>query len=178
MASKTTPTEFKPWVVEATKALIRHGLHGGFLTHRDREPGSFAERTIVRNSTPIAVTSITAAGRWTLNINWTFRRVPDGQWMLWKSSIGLSVTDVSFVPNGETECLVRYDYDNDHPGPALGPIGPHLNILQPTPLKDSIHFPVLSDDRQSWSVQEVLDVLLSDQFKSELLDCIGSFERE
>lgn len=174
MSSKNIPPELKPYVVEATNALHKHELWGGFRPHREKEHGSFVELLKIETSSPISITTIPAAGRWSLHINWTFRRDPEGgEWVLWQSSIGLSVADVSFVQNGKTECLARYDYDNNHPGPALGPIGPHLNILQPDPLKDSLHFPVLSDDRKSWSVEEVLDALLSDQFKSELLECIG-----
>lgn len=175
MSSKTIPPEFKHIVREATKALIKYQLPGGFKLHRWKEPGSFVELQKIESSPDIPVKSIPVKGRWFLHINWTFRRVPEeAEWILWQSSIGLSVTDVSFAKNGIMKCLVRYDYDCDHPGPALGPIGPHLNILQPDPLKDSLHFPVLSDDRKSWSVEEVLDALLSDQFKSELQDCMDS----
>lgn len=77
------------------------------------------------------------------------------------------------MPKGESACLVRYDFDNDHPGPTLGAIGAHLNILQPAPLDDSIHFPVLAEPNRAWRAREVLDVFLSDQFLSELRDRLG-----
>jgi len=169
MASRTMPQELRPYVKEAEKALRRHGLYAGFRDTIEREPDSGVEIFGARNTTPIDVRfTPPLSGRWSLHLSWRVRRIPRGEPILWQSSFGLNVRGVSFAPTDDAVCLVRYDVDNDRPGPGLGPLGAHLNILQPEPLDDHLHFPVLAEPERVWSVSEVLDVLLAPGLANEL----------
>jgi len=174
MASHTPSPECKPYEKEAQKALNKRSLWAGFREAIEREPGG-VELLTLRNRTPIELpaSSFNLSGRWSLHFAWSIRRVPGGDAILWRSSFGLNVSDIALAPKGERVCLVRYDVDNDHPGPGLGAIGAHLNVLQPAPLDDHIHYPVLAAAERAWSVSEVLDVFLSPQFVKELRDRLG-----
>jgi hypothetical protein len=169
MASQTLQPESRPYVKEALKALHRHGLHAGFRDEFQREKGSGVELVKAHNTTPIDVTSkLAVKGHWTLHLSWTIRQIPRGEAMLWQSSFGLSIEGLCFAPADSRRCLVRYDVDNDRRGPGLEPLGAHLNILQPEPLDDHIHFPVLAGPERRWTVSEVIDVFLADEFVAEL----------
>jgi hypothetical protein len=174
MGSQTLHPESRPYVKEALKALNRHRLHAGFRDDVQREPGSGVELVRARSTTPIDVTSnLAVKGRWTLHLSWTIRHIPRDEARLWKSSFGLSIQGLRFAPAGHPKCLVRYDVDNDRRGPGLGPLGAHLNILQPEPLADHIHFPVLAGPERRWTVSEVIDVFLADEFVADLRARLG-----
>ncbi len=169
------PQELRPYVKEAAEALGRHKLYGGFEPKIGREPSSGVELLRARNSAPIHVPfKPPLSGRWSLHLSWTIRRILRGTPILWQSSFGLNVSGVSFAPADNAVCLVRYDVDNDRPGPGSIPLGAHLNILQPEPLDDHVHFPVLAEAGRMWSVSEVLDVFLADEFVSDLRARLGS----
>lgn len=175
MASRTMPQELRPYVKEAAEALGRHKLYGGFKPEIGRELSSGVELLCAKNSAPIYVPfEPPLSGRWSLHLSWTIRRIPRGTHTLWNSSFGLDVCGVPFAPGDSTVCLVRYDVDNDRPGPGSAPLGAHLNILQPEPLDDHVHFPVLAEAGRMWSVSEVLDVFLADEFVSDLRARLGS----
>lgn len=174
MASRTLLPESRVYAKEATKALAHHGLAGGF---RDKVAKGLdsVELVELRNSSQIAVRLAPAlAGSWWLHLSWTIRRVPRGAPVLWRSSFGLNVRGVPFVPDPSGACLVRYDVDNERAGPGLGPLGAHLNVLQPTPLDDHIHFPVLAPTERLWSVREILDLFLSAEFAKDIQARIGA----
>jgi hypothetical protein len=174
MASRTMPQELKQYVKEAKEALGRHKLHSGFKPEIVREPNSGVELLRARNSAPIHVPfKPPLSGWWSLHLSWTIRPIPRGTPILWNSSFGLNVRGVPFAPGDSTVCLVRYDVDNDRPGPRSAPLGAHLNILQPKPLDDHVHFPVLAEAGRMWSVSEVLDVFLADEFVGDLRARLG-----
>ncbi len=168
MASQTLFPESKAYVKEARNALQRHGLFAGFQNGKEREADG-VEVVAIRNTTPIEVLSKRQiAGRWSLHLSWTIRRVPRGQPILWRSSFGLNVRGLQFAPSEGAVCLVRYDVDNERQGPGLEPLGAHLNVLQPAPLDDHIHFPALAEPGRKWSVSEVIDVFLAEEFIADL----------
>lgn len=168
MASQKLLPESKTYVQEARKALERHRLFAGFHDSKEREADG-VEVVKIRNTTPIGVLSKRQlAGRWSLHLSWTIRRVPRGELILWRSSFGLNVRGLQFVPSEGAVCLVRYDVDNERQGPGLEPLGAHLNVLQPPPLGDHIHFPALAEPDRKWTVSEVLDVFLAEEFIADL----------
>src|SRR6202012_1568051 len=118
MASQKLLPESRVYVKEATKALAHHGLAGGFRDKIAKGLDS-VELVELRNSSQIAVRLAPAlAGSWWLHLSWTIRRIPRGEPVLWRSSFGLNVRDVPFVSNPSGACLVRYDVDNERPGPG------------------------------------------------------------
>lgn len=172
MASRSAHPEARPYIREASKALRHHNLPGGFRESLEKEDG--IEILEVRNSAPISINDYGATGRWTLHLAWTIRRDPaTGDSVLWKSSIGLNVRGVKFALD-EPVCLVRYDLDRERPGPNLASIGAHLNVFQPDPLRDRVHFPVLAGSDRVWGVREVIDVFLAPEFVADLARCVGS----
>lgn len=170
MTPKLHP-EARPFVKEASEALRHHHLSGGFRDRTESEAG--VEMVRIRNSAPIEIVEYGPAGRWTLTLDWTIRRDPAGGPVVWRSSIGLNVRGVKFAPD-ESVCLVRYDVDRARPGPSLAPLGAHLNVFQPEPLLDRLHFPVLASPDHVWGVREVLDVFLATKFVADLHGCLGS----
>jgi hypothetical protein len=171
MGEKLVHPESREYAREASKALRHHNLPGGFRERIEKEEG--VEMIGIRNSTPIPLKSYPVAGQWTLHMAWTVRRDPaGGDSVLWRSSIGLNVRGVPFAPTRST-CLVRYDVDMGRTGPNLAPLGAHLNVLQPEPLGDRLHFPVLAADRR-WTAREVIDLFLSSEFTADMSKCIGT----
>lgn len=73
MAAKLAHPESRPFAKEASKALRHYNLPGGFLDRIEREDG--IEMVRVRSTAPIELKDYAAAGRWTLNLEWTIRRV-------------------------------------------------------------------------------------------------------
>lgn len=174
MASKTLLPESRSYAKEAADALHRHGLYAGFQDGIKRETDS-VELIEIRNTAPIDVQfKPSLVGHWSLHLSWTIRRVPRGDPILWRSSFGLKVRGTSFAPDEGAVCLVRYDVDNDRPGPGLDSLGAHLNILQPAPLHDHIHFPVLAGPEREWTVSEVIDVFLASEFVGELRELLAN----
>lgn len=173
MASKTLLPESRDYVKEADKALHRHGLYAGFRDRIKRETDG-VELIALSNTAPIDVRfKPSLIGHWSLHLSWTIRRVPRGNPILWRSSFGLKVRGTSFAPAERMACLVRYDVDNDRPGPGLDSLGAHLNILQPAPLHDHVHFPVLAGPDRRWTVSEVIDVFLASEFVGELRELLS-----
>jgi hypothetical protein len=170
VATKLAHPESRPFAKEASKALRHYNLPGGFLDRIEREDG--IEMVRVRSTAPIELKDYAAAGRWTLSLEWTIRRDPAGGSVLWRSTIGLSVRDVPFAPE-KSVCLVRYDLDRERPGPGLGAIGAHLNVFQPDPIRDKLHFPVLACPGREWAVREVLDVFMAPEFVGDISRCLG-----
>lgn len=103
-------------------------------------------------------------------MSWTFTPIPAAPIPeILESSVGLYCVGVPALGGGDKErCLVRYDVDNKLPGHNLGPLGPHLNVIQPGKLSDRVHYPLPGLTNVDWSVSEVLDVLLSDRLVEDL----------
>ncbi len=174
MASQKLTPEANGYVKQASKALARHRLYAGFYESIKSGVDS-VELIVVRNKTPIQVTFDPAvAGIWSLHLSWAIRPVPRGTPILWQSTFGLSVRNLPFAPSDGPVCLVRYDVDNERVGPGLRPLGAHLNVLQPSPLDDRVHFPVLAGEGYVWQVGEVIDLFLDPYFTADLHARIGS----
>lgn len=111
-------------------------------------------------------------GQWRLNMSWTLVPIPPtGELIVEKSSIGLSGAQVPALGGGDEEvCLVRYDTDLTEPGPALPPLGAHINVFQPRRLRDKVHYVLPGHSEHDWQLSDVLDFLLSDRFVRDLTD--------
>jgi hypothetical protein len=121
------------------------------------------------SSKPIPVTiDSKLEGEWTLRMNWLFTPIPLGEPEIVESSVGLYVRGAKRLGASEV-CLVRYDVDNDAPGTGLAPLGPHLNVIQPGPLCDKVHYPVPGVDGAGWAIGIILDILLSDRLARDLV---------
>lgn len=121
------------------------------------------------SSKPILVTiDPTLEGAWILRMSWLFAPIPLGDPEIVESSVGLYVHGAKRLGVDEV-CLVRYDIDNDAPGTGLAPLGPHLNVMQPGPLCDKVHYPVPGVDSAGWDVGSILDILLSGRLASDLV---------
>jgi hypothetical protein len=109
-------------------------------------------------------------GHWRLNLSWTFTPIPAANTPeILESSVGLYCVGVPALGGGDKErCLVRYDVDNKRPGHSLGPLGPHLNVIQPGKLSDRVHYPLPGLVKEAWSLSDVLDVLLSHRLVEDL----------
>lgn len=108
-------------------------------------------------------------GRWTVHLNWLFEPIPpDGELALLRASFGLNVTDLTKPMVVATRNLVRYDVDNGRLGPDGMKLGRHINVWQPAPIDDHVHFPVMGDSVDSWTVDEVLTFFLSESFADDL----------
>jgi hypothetical protein len=107
-------------------------------------------------------------GQWTLRMEWLFTPIPRGDPELLQSSVGLYVQGVKQIGASDV-CLVRYDVDNKEPGTSLAPLGPHLNVMQPGPLCDKVHYPVPGVDGTGWDVGSILDILLSARLAGDLV---------
>lgn len=170
MSGKLAHPESQEYVRDASRALRHHNLPGGFRDRIENEGG--VELIGIHNSTPILLRDYPVTGHWTLHISWTVRRDPVGGSILWRSSVGLNVREVPFAKD-QAVSLVRYDYDLGRAGPTLSPLGAHLNVLQPPPLHDRLHFPVMSVNG-CWSVSEVLGLFLSPEFTDDIARCLGA----
>lgn len=173
MARPQLLAECRPYVIEARKALAKFQLFAGFRNRVDRDDDG-VELIGLRNTVPIDVTlNPSVTGRWSLHLAWTLRRVPRDEPIVWQSSFGLDVRGLPFGDTDRAVSFVRYDVDNSRRGHTLAPLGPHLNVLQPPPMVDAIHFPTLSTSDGGWAVRDVLDFLLSSALAEELRGSIG-----
>ncbi|MGI8622290.1 MAG: hypothetical protein ACR2NB_02105 [Solirubrobacteraceae bacterium] len=165
-----------PWVKPTIDALARHHLSRGFASQWRRGDPDGADVLRVRNSSTIFVTpQPPLPGVWDLHVMWEFRRRPsDRDVVVFASSVGINVRRIPLSPE-QPVCLVRYDVDHDRPYAAPGRVrlGRHLNILQPAPLGDRVHFPVPGDEPE-WSVPTVIDLLLSESFFADLQSRMGT----
>jgi hypothetical protein len=169
---KTPPPEAKELLKEATAALAAQNLIRAFRCEIVRENG--IEMTKVRNTQPIELPYGNLPGRWDLHAEWLLRGIP-GQTTLvvWRSSIGLSVEGAGVTPDGKRACLVRYDFDNGRQGPGLGPIGRHINVLQPEPLGDHVHYPTFHQSSDAWAVKDILELFQSTSFIEDIAKRLG-----
>lgn len=170
---KTPPPEAKEILKEAMAALAAQGLVRAFRCEIVQEDG--IEMTKVRNTQPIELPyGKQLPGRWDLHAEWLLRRVP-GQTtlMVWRSSIGLSVEGGSVTPDGKRACLIRYDLDNARQGPGLGRLGRHLNVLQPEPLGDHVHYPTFDQSNEAWPVKDILELFQSSGFIDDIAKRLG-----
>jgi len=161
------PPVVKRMLREAKKALASKGLQQPLSTQK--VPRENVDHWKI-SSKPIPVTIDRALkGVWTLRMEWLFTPIPGGgDPEVLQSSVGLSVQGAKGL--GSTKvCLVRYDVDNDAPGTGLAPLGPHLNVMQPGPLRDKVHYPVPGIDGARWDIGSILDILLSDRLARDLV---------
>jgi hypothetical protein len=109
-------------------------------------------------------------GHWRLNLSWTFTPVPAARDPeILESSVGLYGVGVPALGGVDDECcLVRYDVDNKRAGHSLGPLGPHLNVMQPGKLQDHVHYPLPGIAKIPWTLSDILDVLLSGRLVEDL----------
>lgn len=165
---QTAPPEAKALLKEATAALAAQNLIRPFRCEIVSEDG--VEMTKVRNTQPIELPyGGKLPGRWDLHAEWMLRGIP-GQTTLvvWRSSIGLSAEGTGLTPDGKRACVVRYDVDNGRPGPGLGPIGRHINVLQPDPLGDHVHYPTFDQSSAAWAVKDILELFQSPSFIEDI----------
>lgn len=162
------PAIAKAAAKEAVAALGKHDLLRGVRLYRVREDG--VEMIQVRTTVRVPITLAKAIpGRWSLHLSWLFQPIPPaGEFELLRSSFGLNVAGLTKPELTEDTSLIRYDVDNARPGPAGSPIGRHINVWQPAPINDVVHYPVMDTTDDPWSAEEVLDFFLSESFAEDL----------
>lgn len=168
MASGKDPPIAKAVIKEAVAALKQRNLVYGFRSVTVRESG--VPLLAVRNTTGIPVTlARPLPGRWSVYFNWLFLPIPpDGKYELLRSSFGLNVTGLVGPAAQQNTTFVRYDVANDRAGPE-GTLGCHINVWQPSPIDDNVHFPVPGLASNAWPVRDVLSFFLSESLADDLL---------
>jgi len=109
------------------------------------------------------------AGSWFVTSYWRFINDPvSNESVLQESSIGLNVSDdpygICLTAGADSACIARYDFDLRDKNPL------HLNVLQPRPLGDRLHWRLPVDtEPTSWSPEKVFRHLLVDSL-GEMLE--------
>lgn len=107
-------------------------------------------------------------GRWYLHMSWQCATEPvSGDGVLRVSSIGLNV-DGPLTAGLSTQNVVRYDVDRRASERTDQFGASHVNVLQPVPLQDHVHYAVFHDESHEWPVEEVLGFLVSDVLHDDL----------
>ncbi len=159
---------------EAKKACASSNLIQPFLCEVVNEDG--VEMTKVRNTQPIPLPyGNSLPGTWEMHAEWLLRTLPgESRLVVWRSSVGLSVEGTSITPDGQSACLVRYDVDNQRARSGVAPRGRHINVLQPDPLMDHVHYPTFSESQDPWPVRTILELFQSQPFIDDLARRLGS----
>lgn len=167
------PDVVKHTIKDARQALERRQLPRPLWAEIKR-PEQVEHWKIDSREIPVTIDKA-LEGMWTLEMEWLFTPVPGGGHELRESSVGLYVQGARGL-GPEKVCLVRYDVDNlasiHHP-----PLGPHLNVVQPGPLRDKVHYPVPGVASAQWDVERILDVLLSARLAADLVKHLSSVRR-
>ena len=153
---------------QAAKALASRNLARPLRDDWVEEEG--VRMLSVKNSVAIEVKlARPLPGRWTVHLNWLFQPIPpDGELALLRASFGLNVAGLTKPPVAGTQNLVRYDIDHGRLGPDGETLGRHINVWQPPPIDDHVHFPVMDGSTDPWTVDEVLTFFLSQSLADDL----------
>lgn len=160
------PEVVKRTIKDAGQALIRRKLPRP-LKHTIVRVDQVEHWKVSAKDIPITIDRA-LKGVWTLEMEWLFMPVPGGGHEMRESSIGLYVQGAKGL-GSDRVCLVRYDVDNLAPNTHHPPLGPHLNVIQPGPLRDKVHYPVPGVASGQWDLQCVLDILLSARLAGDLV---------
>jgi len=161
------PQYFRPYRREAVDAAAAAGLETPYFQPRDRRDDDLV-RTTVWRSRDLTVPLAEVSGHWTVYLSYDFQNLPgERDLRLVGTSFGLNVHEVPFTSE-EPVTLLRYDYDL-----LLGPaqqdepsVNVHINVLQPDPLRDGIHFPAFRTD--PWTVKDVMRWMTSRRLLADL----------
>lgn len=168
MAESKEPAVAKAVKKEARKALAKRNLERGLRTDRVREDG--VQMLLVQTTVRIPVTlARPLPGRWSVHLNWLFEPIPPHRdFQLLRSSFGLSVAGLTDPAVSDIQNLVRYDVDNARLGPGGIPLGRHIDVWQPNPIEDNVHYPVPGENHGGWVVEDVLAFFFSDVLAEDL----------
>lgn len=173
MGGQREPAVAKEVRKEANTALAQRNLQRALRSDWIREGGvpMLSVRTTVR--IPV-VLARPLPGRWSVYFNWLFEPIPLGEELqLLRSSFGLNVADLASPTAQDVRNVVRYDVDNRRQGVGGSRLGRHINVWQPAPIDDNVHYPVLSPSADTWSVEEVLSFFLSEALAGDLNGRLG-----
>jgi hypothetical protein len=153
---------------EAAAALGKRDLLRGVRAVRVRENG--VEMCHVHTTVRVPVKlAKPLPGRWSVHLSWLFQPIPPiGEFELLRSSFGLNVAGLTKPALANDTSLVRYDVDNVRAGSTGSPLGRHINVWQPAPIEDHVHYPALDAREEAWGVDEVLDFFLSESLACDL----------
>ena len=153
---------------EAVAALGKRDLLRGVRADRVRQDG--VEMVHVHTTVRVPIKPAKPLpGRWSVHLSWLFQPIPPtGEFELLRSSFGLNVAGLTKPALAHGISLVRYDVDNVRAGGAGSPLGRHLNVWQPPPIEDHVHYPALHSTEEAWSVDQVLEFFLSESLAGDL----------
>jgi len=173
MARQREPAVAKAVTKEANAALAHRNLRRAIRSEWVPEDG--IQMLSVRTTVAIPVQlPRQLPGKWSVHLSWLFQPIPpDGEFELLRSSFGLNVAGLARPATLEVRNLVRYDVDNGRPGPGDGALGRHINVWQPPPIDDHVHYPTLEYTTDPWNVDEVLSFFLSESLADDLDGRVG-----
>lgn len=115
-----------------------------------------------RTNPRIPIKQFPLSGSWTIGVDWRFRNNRDEQGaQLFSSSASLSVEHPDLCPARSS--IVRFDFDRDRASAQV-----HLNVWQPEPLKDNVHWALPGRPDTPWDDAAVLAYLLDGALVEEL----------